>query len=72
MQEELKSHHESTVSKHPRSNYPNDILVNRNDTRIYPTEALMNLCYGQMAQTILGVALIQMIPTVIALVFRLY
>lgn len=61
-----------SIKKHPRSNYPNDILVNRNDTPIYPTEALMNPCYGQMSQTTLGVALTRMVPTMIALVFRLY
>lgn len=69
---ELKSHQKSPESKkHPRSNYPKDIYVNRNDTTRYPTEALMNPRYGQMSQTNFGVALTQMIPTMIALVFRL-
>lgn len=48
---------EYSIKKHPRSNYPDDILMNPNDTPVYPTESLMDPCYGQMSQTKLGVAL---------------
>lgn len=39
------------------SSYPDDILMNLNDTPIYPNEPIMDPCYGQMSQTNLGVAL---------------